>query len=577
MSNRRFIVIFMAVISLCAAVLWGLSLRARVEASETTRHVLCPVAMEKVTALEIDAGERTICLSRAEQDAWRITVPYRSEADGASVACLLDALTSVPLTDMRTARELAALEASWADFQLDPPVARVRLAAGGETNVVRFGARVPSCSEVYAAVEGLRNVFTVPASVLACVPSDADALRPRALFACSRDEMAGLEFRSPDQPFVKLVREGAVWRMSAPAAALADSGIVTALTDSLLAARVEEFVLPSTRHPGTSGIVAADGLLSSAVLAPYGLSADAALSVCVRKVDGRAETVSFGGPSGTNRVWALVRNGTAVVTVPAELVERCRAREASLRDTRVFALAPDERLTSVSLTVGGAVYVLRADDKAGWRLEAPVVAPTDPVTAASFVENVLKLKQSDLMNEGQGPTVQVAVGTTASSRPSVAVPAACFQMLSSWADLRSKTLMTLDPAAVFRLSVTKADGSSVTVTRDPDQAFWRLETPLAGRRVKADAVKALLSALARVEASGVETVAATPEDFRRCGLAAPAFVVSADLETERAVRRNVLIGGAASGGGRYATVGGADAVFVISRQTAAALTADVTE
>ena len=38
-----------------------------------------------------------------------------------------------------------------------------------------------------------------------------------------------------------------------------------------------------------------------------------------------------------------------------------------------------------------------------------------------------------------------------------------------------------------------------------------------------------------------------------------------------------LVGGAAPGGGRYATVGGADAVFVISRRTAADFTAPLAE
>jgi len=43
------------------------------------------------------------------------------------------------------------------------------------------------------------------------------------------------------------------------------------------------------------------------------------------------------------------------------------------------------------------------------------------------------------------------------------------------------------------------------------------------------------------------------------------------------VRQNVLIGGTAPGGGRYATVGGADAVFVISRRTAADFTTPLAE
>ena len=53
--------------------------------------------------------------------------------------------------------------------------------------------------------------------------------------------------------------------------------------------------------------------------------------------------------------------------------------------------------------------------------------------------------------------------------------------------------------------------------------------------------------------------------------------VAVDVDAADAVRQNVLVGGTAPGGGRYATVGGADAVFVISRRTAADFTAPLAE
>ena len=112
---------------------------------------------------------------------------------------------------------------------------------------------------------------------------------------------------------------------------------------------------------------------------------------------------------------------------------------------------------------------------------------------------------------------------------------------------------------------------------DTARAVWNLETPVEGRRSSPSAIKAVLTALVRVEAERVETVAATPEDFKRCGLDAPACIVTVDIESAEAARRNILLGGPAPGGGRYATVGGADAVFVISKQTAAALMTDLTE
>ena len=123
-------------------------------------------------------------------------------------------------------------------------------------------------------------------------------------------------------------------------------------------------------------------------------------------------------------------------------------------------------------------------------------------------------------------------------------------------------------------------GVETAVRLNVERGAWdlvRAEGATDARRVNDEAVKALLSALARVEATGVETLAATADDLRRCGLDKPAFVLAVDVDASDAVRQNVLIGGSAPGGGRYATVGGADAVFVISRRTATDFTTPLAE
>ena len=348
-----------------------------------------------------------------------------------------------------------------------------------------------------------------------------------------------------------------------------------ALVDCLAAAQVEAFEIPSRTRPMVpSGGIKTDDLVQ------YGL--DAGLSVTVRGAADYTEQIVFGRSAGTNLVWALVRNGTAVVSVDAALAERCRADGTSLRDTRVFPFAEGETVTSVSLTAGPAVYVLAQDSNSVWRIEAPVVAPADQTKVAEFMERLLRLRQSDVSDEGRAgdERVLVSVSTTVTNRPGLAVSAELLGGRAAFADLRSKTLLTLDPATVRRLSVRAESGVETAVRLNAERGAWDLvrgEGSTDARRVNDGAVKALLSALARVEATGVETLAATADDLRRCGLDKPAFVLAVDVDAADAVRQNVLIGGTAPGGGRYATVGGADAVFVISRRTAADFTAPLAE
>jgi hypothetical protein len=72
-------------------------------------------------------------------------------------------------------------------------------------------------------------------------------------------------------------------------------------------------------------------------------------------------------------------------------------------------------------------------------------------------------------------------------------------------------------------------------------------------------------------------VAATPDDLRRCGLDMPELTIAVDFDQAESARRNLLLGGVAPGGGRYATVGGADAVFILSRAVVQDLSAKIAE
>lgn len=575
MSNRRFILFFLFGIVLLSGALYFLSWRSRAVASEATRNTLCTFELAQVDGLDvIRGGTNLVSLARDDDGAWRLVAPYAAPADEAVVRRLVDAVTLFPLGDMRTEAELAELHEDFADFGLTGDAqATVTLRAGGAQTRVVFGSPTASGNEVYARTAGLHNVFTIARAAFEAVPADADGFRRRALVACGASEFAGIDLRTPGSPFVKLVRDAAGWKLAAPVEAPADAQAVETLVQGLSGARIAAFVLPSASNPSAAG---ASAILPSA-LVPYGLSADAGFAVTVRSAAGTAEQIVFGGRQGTNLVYALVRNGSAVVAVDAALADLCRAGGDSLRDTRVFPVADNARVTSVSFTQGPLVYVLAQDTNKVWRLEAPVVAPADPAAAAAMVDRVLRLKRGDVPDTPpEKDAVRVSVATSAGVQPGVVVPTAYFADCGSFADLRSKTLLTLDPAAVRRITVTPREGRAVTVVPSEDRASWNLAggTPAT---VSVEAVKKLLTALTRVEAVGVETVAATPDDFRRCGLDQPTLAIAIDFEQADAVRRNLLLGGAAASGGRYATVGGADAVFILSRAIVQELSVKITE
>ncbi len=575
MNNLRATVFLCVGIAIIACGLYVLSFRTRAVATATTRNSLCTFALDDVKSFDVvRGGTNLVALTRGDDGAWRIIAPYAAPADEAVVRRLVDAVTLLPLGDMRTEEELAALHEDLADFGLAGDVrATVTLRSNSSAVSISFGAPTASGKEVYARTSGLRNVFTVANAAFDAVPLDADGFRRRALVASDAKDVTGIDLRVPESPFVKLVRGAGGWRLAAPVEAPADAAAVEKLVAGLAEAKVAEFVLPSASNPPPGG----ESAIKPSALAPYGLSSDAGFAVTVRAASGAAEQIVFGAHRGTNLVYALVQNGTAVVAVDAALAELCRAGGASFRDSRVFPLGAGERLASVSLTAGSLVYVLAQGTNGVWRLEAPVVAQADPAAAAAMVDRVLRMRRSDVPDSPPEKVgVRVSVATSAGVQPGVVVPAAFFEGCGAFADLRSKTLLALDPASVRRISVTPKGAAGITVAPSADRSKWNIEGgPPA--TVSVDAVKKLLTALTRVDAAAVETVAATPDDLRRCGLDVPELTIAIDFEQADSTRRNLLLGGVAAGGGRYATVGGADAVFILSRAVVQELTVKIAE
>ncbi len=577
MSNRRFIVFFLTGIAFLSALLVFLSWRARAVARAATRNTLCTLAPEAIDGVEIArGGTNVVKLVRGEAGAWEIAAPYAAPADAASVARLVDMVTLTPLGDLRTESELAELGEDFVDFGLSGNVrVAVTLRAGGAVARVLFGALTASGKDVYARTEGLRNVFTLPATALAAIPSDADGFRTRALIAAAPEQIVGLDLRAPESPFVRLTHDASGWRLSAPVAVPADDTVVEALVEGLAAARVAGFVLPSALHAPVAG---EQKVLSQSALAPYGLAAASGLSVTVKSASGVLEQVVFGSPAGTGRVYALVQNGTAVVTLESSVADLFRKGDAAFRDTRVFPFGADERVKSVSISTESLVYVLSRATNGVWRLEAPVAAPADPAAVAAWVDVILRIRRNDVPDAiPEDEAVRVSVVTTTGVHPDVTVARTFFRDCGPLANLRSKTLLDVDAKAVRRLSLKPAAGAAASVVFDPERDVWNLAPGSAPATVRVTAVKSLLAALTRVEAADVETVAASPGDLVRCGLDAPALVIAIDFEGTAAVRRNLMLGGPAPGGGRYATVGGADAVFVLDRATVANLMISITE
>ena len=107
MNNRRSILFFAVGILLLGGLLLWLGLRSQNVAPAVRAGVLCELPPERVDACFVRrAGQDEVELARGEDGLWRIVRPFAVTADAAAVARLVDALTLVPVSDMRSEEEL---------------------------------------------------------------------------------------------------------------------------------------------------------------------------------------------------------------------------------------------------------------------------------------------------------------------------------------------------------------------------------------------------------------------------------------------------------------------------------------
>ena len=485
------------------------------------------------------AGEPATVLERDAE--WRIVSPYAARADAQTVLRLVDAVSFAEPEDVISEAELLKLGRERSDFGLETPRLVVMLGGAGDGSdsvSVSFGVDTPSSNGVYAAVEGSGSVCVVPAAVFAAADLSAEAFRARAVFPLGAESVASFDVKRPGEQPLSFERGGSGWKTQEGQSA-ADK--VDAFLTLLSAAEAKSFVWPvGSSNEATS--------VSASLLSGYGLDPDSAITVSLRCGDGEDRRVSFGAAADDASVYALVQNGGAVVP-------------AKLSDSRPFPLEASA-VTAFAVADGDVTCALAREQDGAWRLESPVAAPADAKAAEALLHRILALSAADAGDGGDA--VSVSVGTNAEA---VAVSRRRLLGTTRLEDLRSREVIAVDPALVTRLVATSAGQKPVSVVYSRERTAWSPESAEGNAVADEAAIAKVLAALNPLRASGVVALKASAADLGRYGLDRPALTLAVDRGGEGMVRRNVLVGGKAPDGGRYATVGSADAIFTIPRET----------
>ena len=561
MRNMRIIVW----LSVGIAALLGVNILLTFNDSQDTaivqRTSLLPFPDDAVSLIEISRGG-VVESVLTHTGSWRLVEPFAGSVDEAVVLKLLDALAYAPLDDSLGDQELLRLGRTRADFGLESPRLAVRIRAGASETAISFGSPTPSASGVYAAIDDVRAVFVVPSNTFAAVDVPASGFRRRTLFTSGEESVASFDVKRGAGEFMRFRREGDGWLMVQPTEGPASLTKIKKLLSDVMSASAVDFVWPV----GGSNEVAE---ASDALLAGYGLGAESAVTLTLKGTDGSDRRISFGSDAGEGRVYALVHNGAAVVTVDAALKDLVSPGNSALADTRLFPYETSQ-VSGMSIVDDGVACMLAKNEDGTWRLDSPISAAASSTAVDSLLSAVLALRGGDTDENG------VEVSISADERK-VRVSRAALGPGFRLENLRSLEILKIDPASVRRLSVTgPGTNGTESVVYDRDRRAWSVEVSSVKGTVSENGVARVLGVVNPLEAGRIVKLKVSADDLGGYGLEKPRLTVAIDLEREDAIRRNILVGDATDGG-CFATVGASDAVFVLPESAVYDLSADIVE
>ena len=223
------------------------------------------------------------------------------------------------------------------------------------------------------------------------------------------------------------------------------------------------------------------------------------------------------------------------------------------------------KVTRFAISDGEEEYVVARAAQDAWRIDAPVSAQADREAAEKILGRILTLTADDRHSGGISVSIATNSAPERIKRESILAD-------FSFADLRSREIFRAEPSDVRRIVVAEKGSEAVAVVFDRDLRTWKVESLAKSALVRKDAVESILSLLNPLTAKRIVCLKASDGDLHRYGLAEPWLKLAVDFSAADTLRRNILVGEKVHDG-YYAMTGAFDAVFVMSEEAVARLSA----
>jgi len=490
---------------------------------------------------------------------WRMEAPQAGAADRFRVEDL--ARVAAQLRSRTRLQPGRAGAPRLADAGLEPPRATLILTDRDDrTYTLEIGTAVPLSTDTYVRVGGDEDVLVATRDFAADLERSAKDYRDRNVLQLRAGDVTAIRVTGPDGTIALARGTDDHWGLAAPITTPAKDREALALVTQLVGVRAADFVEPGAL-PGTYGFeepyltidvttVATRPKVTPTPTTAPGEETEVAVEL---ERDERQHRLVIGGAAdlgGRNR-YARRDDEPAVFIVAAEVVEQLKPELGKLRDDQVTRLQPDD-VTALTLGAGSDAVTLRRVD--GQWVGDGVLDRLDLSAVAALLQTIADLRATEFIDEpadpasygltppravlrvqrsADAPPLTLLVGGQTSSgrfafaqiegQPTVFLigSAAAEQLAVAPLDLRSRAILTLDPARVERVELTRGPQRYV-LARGP--GGWALAEP-AGAPSDGESVRTLLIDLANLRARRVVALGAADE----YGLATPTMTVRLDV------------------------------------------------
>lgn len=307
---------------------------------------------DKIDQITVKSEKGETTTAAKQGDRWQQTQPMAVPADEAEISGITSNLASLEVQ-----RVVEEQPGDLKPFGLDPARLEVSFRQGGKDHKLLLGGKTPTGGDLYARTSDKPRVFIVASYLDTTFNKTPFDLRDKTILKFDRDKADRLDIEAPDRT-LKIAKQGADWRITAPVDARADFSVIEGILGRLNSTPMKTIAVENA-DPNA--------------LKDYGLDKPA---VTVRVGAGSSQAgLAIGKAAADGTVYARDLARPLVFTVETALADELKRPTDDLRIKDLFD-ARSFNTTRIEIARGGQTMTFEKD-KDAWKQVTPAAKAAD--------------------------------------------------------------------------------------------------------------------------------------------------------------------------------------------------------